>query len=141
METNKVELRKKIEDKLKKAQEEKERKFLEYWNNLPKFEEPYDVPNLPRVDEKEWKEFYVPRLIKAGAIPKKDLIDGQIYIGDHRNANIQKWDEKKNKFIHMRYKFGWVEDECNHFEDDDGYALFVPFKLGTQEEWDNRLKK
>ena len=69
------------------------------------------------------------------------LIDGQIYIGRHRNANIQRWDEKKNKFIHMRYKFGWVEDECNHFEDDDGYALFVPFKLGTQEDWDNRIEK
>jgi hypothetical protein len=40
----------------------------------------------------------------------------------------------------MRYKFGWRKDECNHFEDDDGFALFVPIKLGTQEEWDERIK-
>ena len=116
------------------------KRIKEYWDNLPRFETSDDIPELPTVDEKEWKEFYVPKLIDAGAIPKKDLIDGQIYIGKHRNANIQRWNAKKDKFDHLRYKFGWREDECNHFEDDDGFALFVPIGLGTQEDWDNRLK-
>ena len=110
------------------------------WENLPKINNPEDVPTLPRVDEKEWREFYVPKLIDAGAIPKKDLVHGQIYIGEHRNTTIARWNQETNKFIHMRYKFGWREDDCNHFEDDDGFALFVPIRLGTQEEWDERIK-
>ena len=119
---------------------EREQRIREYWENLPKLNNPEDVPTLPRVDEQEWKEFYVPKLIAAGAIPKKDLIHGQIYIGEHRNTTIARWNADTNKFEHMRYKFGWMKDECNHFEDDDGFALFVPISLGTQEEWDNRLK-
>ena len=119
---------------------EREQRIREYWENLPKLNNPEDVPTLPRVDEQEWKEFYVPKLIAAGAIPKKDLIHGQIYIGEHRNTTIARWNADTNKFEHMRYKFGWMKDECNHFEDDDGFALFVPIRLGTQEEWDDRLK-
>ena len=80
-------------------------------------------------------------MIKAGAIPKKDLIHGQVYIGGHRNTEVARWNQETNKFDHMRYKFGWMEDDCNHFEDDDGFALFVPIKLGTEEDWTNRLTK
>jgi hypothetical protein len=29
-----------------------------------------------------------------------------------------------------------MEDECNHFEDDNGFALFVPIGIGTKEEFD-----
>lgn len=131
----------KFEAEKMKMKEEKLKKIKEYWENeLPKFNNPEDVPQLPVVDEKEWKEFYVPKLIKAGAIPKKDLIDGQIYIGEHRRTTIARWNQKENKFEYMRYKFGWREDECNHFEDDDGFVLFVPIKLGTQEDWDNTQK-
>ena len=123
-----------------KLREEREKTIKQYWENLPKLNNPEDVPTLPRVDEKQWKEFYVPKLIEAGAIPKNDLIHGQIYIGEHRNTTIARWNQETNKFLHMRYKFGWREDECNHFEDDDGFALFVPIRLGTQEEWDERIK-
>jgi hypothetical protein len=123
-----------------KLREEREKTIKQYWENLPKLNNPEDVPTLPKVDEKQWKEFYVPKLIEAGAIPKNDLIHGQIYIGDHRNTTIARWNQETNKFDHMRYKFGWREDECNHFEDDDGFALFVPIRLGTQEEWDERIK-
>lgn len=140
METEKLEFKLKAEAQLQQIREEREKRIREYWGNVPKFENPEDVPDLPRVDEKEWKEFYVPKLIEAGAIPKKDLIDGQIYIGNHRNANIQRWNAEKNKFDHMRYKFGWMKDECNHFEDDDGFALFVPIKIGTEKDWNERLK-
>lgn len=126
---------------VKRLREEREIKRKEYWNDLKPFNEPNDIPEIPRVDEKEYKEFYIPRLIKAGAIPKKDLIHGQVYIGDHRNTDVARWNQETNKFDHMRYKFGWMEDDCNHFEDDDGFALFVPIKLGTEEDWTNRLTK
>ncbi len=107
------------------------------WDNLPQFLKPNDVPTLPVIKDKTiWETFYVPRLIKAGAIPKKDLIDGQYYIGNHRRAIVAKWHVKKNKFIYNREKFGnTFKDTCNHFEDDDGYALFVPIKIATKEEY------
>ncbi len=87
-----------------------------------------------------WEQNNLNRFADAGAIPKKDLVHGQIYIGEHRNTTIARWNQETNKFVHMRYKFGWREDDCNHFEDDDGFALFVPIRLGTQEEWDERIK-
>lgn len=31
-------------------------------------------------------------------------------------------------------------DECNHFEDDNGFALFVPLRLATQEEVEEQLQ-
>lgn len=140
MENERLMFKMKAEAQLEQIRQERIKKIREYWENLPKMVNPEDVPDLPRVDEKEWKEFYVPKLIEAGAIPKKDLINGQVYIGRHRNADVQRWNAEKNKFDHMRYKFGWMEDECNHFEDDDGYALFVPIRLGTEDDWNNRLK-
>jgi hypothetical protein len=141
MENEKLEFKIKSDDQLEQIRQDRKKRIREYWENeLGKFIEPDDVPELPRVDEQEWKEFYIPKLIGAGAIPKKDLIDGQIYIGEHRNAKIQRWNAEKNKFDHMRYKFGWMEDDCNHFEDDDGFALFVPIRLGTEDDWNDRLK-
>lgn len=141
METEKLEFKMKAEAQLRQIREEREKRIKEYWQNgLTKFVNPKDVPDLPKVDEKEWKEFYVPKLIDAGAIPKKDLIDGQIYIGEHRNTTVARWNQETNKFDHMRYKFGWIKDDCNHFEDDDGFALFVPIRLGTEDDWNDRLK-
>jgi hypothetical protein len=108
-----------------------------YWNNLPKFEKPEDVPQIPRVEHKEYVEFYVPKLIAAGAIQKADLIDGAFYLGDHRRGRIAKWNAEKNRFEYWRNKFSAVYiDTCNHFEDDDGFALFVPILQVTQDEFD-----
>ena len=118
---------------------ERERKRKEYWCNLPKFEKTHDVPTIPRVDEEEYRNFYVPKLIEAGAIPKKDLVDGQLYYGDYRNAEVGKWNAKENVFDHWRYKFGFRKDTCNHFEDDDGFALFVPIRLANEEEIEEYL--
>ncbi len=115
---------------------EREQRMREYWETLKPFTGVNDIPQLPRVETDEWKNFYIPKLIGAGAIPKKDLVDGQYYAGDHRNATIAKWNAEKNKFIYMRTKWGATyEDDCNHFEDDDGYALFVPIKTATEEEY------
>ena len=47
----------------------------------------------------------------------------------YRRANFGKWNAKTEKFDHYRWKFGWMKDECNHFQDDNGFALFVPLRL------------
>jgi hypothetical protein len=129
-----------FDKQLEQLKIEREKNRKKFWDNLKHFENPDDVPEIPRVGEKEYKEFYIPRLIDAGAIPKKDLIDGQVYVGNHRNCTLAKWNKEKNKFDHWRYKFGWVKDDCNHFEDNDGFALFVPIGLGTEEEFNNQIK-
>ena len=128
-----------VKANMEKWQAERKEAMIKYWNELKPFETPADVPNIPRVDEKEYKEFYVPRLIAAGAIPKTDLMDGQFYFGDYRNANVGKWLAEKNVFEHWRYKFGFRIDECNHFEDDDGFALFVPIRLANEAEIEEYL--
>jgi hypothetical protein len=88
------------------------------------------------VDIQEWMDYYVPKLIEAGAIAKHDLVIDQIYVGEHRRANVAKWNGKE--FVYNRTKFNMVyEDKCNHFEDDDGFALFVPIRTGTEEEYIN----
>jgi hypothetical protein len=128
-----------VKANMEKWQAERKEAMIKYWNELKPFETPADVPNIPRVDEREYKEFYVPRLIAAGAIPKTDLVDGQFYFGDYRNANVGKWLAEKNVFEHWRYKFGFRIDECNHFEDDDGFALFVPIRLANEAEIEEYL--
>lgn len=135
MEDNTLETKLKAEAALQQVKEERLKRIRQYWENgLPKFKEPHDVPTLPRATETEWKEFYVPKLIEAGAIPKKDLVVGQIYIGDHRRTNCAKWTGEN--FVYRRYDFGsFYDDYCNHFEDDDGFALFVPIRLGTEEDY------
>ena len=115
---------------IKKMKEQQKEDFLK----IKPFVNAEDIPDLPKVDAKEWKEYFVPILIEKGAIPKVDLIDGEWYYGDHRRCNVAKWNEKDNQFDYLRYKFGYFWDNCNHFEDDDGYALFVPLRLATKEE-------
>ena len=139
MENNIEGFKLKSESQFIQIREERKQRIKEYWENLPKINTPKDVPDLPRVDIQEWKDYYVPKLIEVGAIPKKDLVINQFYIGEHRNARVAKWNG--DKFVYMRTKFQNVyEDTCNHFEDDDGFALFVPIKTGTEEEYkQNRL--
>jgi hypothetical protein len=134
MENNIEGFKLKAEAQLIQIREERKQRIKEYWENLPKINTPRDVPDLPKVDIQEWKDYYVPKLIEAGAIPKKDLVEGQYYIGEHRNAQVAKWNGKE--FVYMRTKFQNVyEDTCNHFEDDDGFALFVPIGIGTEEKY------
>ena len=138
----------KIEQIRKFLDEKKEidRKNLESlrkkrWDNLKPFKVPQDVPEIPRVAETEYREYYIPRLIEAGAIPKKDLEDGAFYLGDHRRGRIGKWIADMNVFVYWRNKFGYYFiDKCNHFEDDDGFALFTPIKKVTEEEFNETGK-
>jgi len=97
----------------------------EFWENLKIFEDAQDIPHLPI----PLTFFHIKCLVKAGAIPKKDLVDGEKYYGDCRNAYEAIWHKNKNVFTYRRNKFGFEFDEdINHFEDDDGYDLFVPIK-------------
>ena len=104
--------------KIKKAREE-------YWNNMLPFKTIEDIPSLPVVTKDEWNNFYIPHLIRCGAIPKNELIKGYTYTGTCRNADKAVWNGEK--FVYKRTKFNMTFDESiNHFEDDDGYDLFVP---------------
>lgn len=60
-------------------------------------------------------------------ILKRDLKVGLEYGGECRNADRAVWNGQR--FVYRRYKFGDVfDEEINHFEDDDGYDVFVPFE-------------
>ena len=131
------ELEKKKEEFMQKLEidrAQRKARLIEYWNNLKPFTVESDVPTLPRVETNEWNEFYVPRLLKAGALDKKDLVDGTWYYGNYRNSNYGKWDAAKQEFGLWRYKFGWMWDTCNHFQDDNKFALFVPLRAANEEE-------
>ena len=133
----KNELYEKLVAKAKTDDIEREARRITAWNNLKHFENPEDVPQIPQCPKDEYYEFYAPRLIGAGGIQKKDLIDQQIYIGNHRRCTIAKWDAPTNKFMYWRNKFGCIFIEtCCHFEDDDSYALFVPIRLGTEKDFE-----
>ena len=105
-------------------------KVKEYWMTLKPFEKESDVPEIPN----PLNEFYVKKLIELGAIPKSKLEDGEWYYGNYRNSNFGKWNEDKQRFDIIRYKFGNRWDDCNHFEDDNGYALFIPIRKVKIEE-------
>lgn len=61
-------------------------------------------------------------------IPKSELKNGITYQGNCRNTNEAIWD--LDAFIYTRYKFGTTYLETiNHYEDDDGYDVFVPIEI------------
>jgi hypothetical protein len=110
---------------MKISKEENEFRIKERWESLKPFENDFDVPLLP----KPLTSYHVTKLVKAGAILKKDLIDGKRYYGNCRNTDNATWNKDKNVFTYVRYKFGSrFSEDLNHFEDDNGYDLFVPIK-------------
>ena len=106
------------------------------WANLKPFQQVTDVPNLPIVEKEEWDNFYVPRLISAGAISKKDLKDGGYYLGNHRRGKIAQWHAGENRFHYWREKWGSCYiDKCEHFEDHSNFAVFVPIAEATEDDY------
>lgn len=117
-----------VKDKLKKEKEERYNTVLNYWKERKPFKDEDDIPPIPIVLPKDYEEIIVPNIIRCGGIPKDKLIVGKTYIGDCRNATEAFWDGEK--FTYMRTKFGSTYPETiNHFQDDDGYDLFVPLKI------------
>ena len=85
------------------------------------------LEGLPQAPPEFW-ELICEKLIEKGAIPKKDLVVGTTYTGVCRNSDEATW--LGDKFEYVRYKFGiQYKDTINHFEDDDGYDLFVPLNI------------
>lgn len=122
---------------LKRWQNHKLHKLKEWWSKLKPFEDSSDVPKLPNPLD----DFFINRLIQLGAIPKSELKKGQWYYGNYRSSKFGKWDSEKSVFHHIRYSFSYYWDDCNHFEDDNSFALFVPIREATEEEIKNELKK
>lgn len=126
----------KVKDKLQKEKKERYKNILEYWKKRNPFKNEEDIPSIPIVLPKDYEEVIVPNIIRCGGIPKDELIAGKTYIGDCRNATEAVWDGEK--FTYMRTKFGNTYPETiNHFQDDDGYDVFVPIKLKLEEDNNN----
>jgi len=120
------EIQKRIEkakaDRLKREQE-----MEQWWDKEHTFTENDDIHDIPITDDPVKKQYYIDRLISFGAIPKNQLIIGHTYYGKCRNSEKAEWDGKK--FNYIRNKFGAVyTEQINHFEDDDGYDVFVPIR-------------
>ena len=117
-----------VKDKLKKEKEERYNTVLNHWKERKPFRDEDDIPPIPIVLPKDYEEIIVPNIIRCGGIPKDKLIVGKTYIGDCRNAREAVWNGEK--FTYMRTKFGSTYPETiNHFQNDDGYDLFVPLKI------------
>lgn len=100
----------------------------ERFNKLEKFTSVEDIPDIPKVDKEIYDNIIVPNLIRCGAIPKSQLQIGKVYLGSCRNTDKAMW--VGDHFVYKRYKFGdEFDEEINHFEDDDGYDLFVPIAI------------
>lgn len=99
--------------------------------------------SIPKgLEEDEYREIVCATLQSIGAIPKKDLVVGKVYQGDCRNSEIAIY-LGNGKFEYIRYKFGFTYlEEINHYEDDNGYDLFVPIKeLEDNSNWLEKYEK
>lgn len=112
-----------------------EKKIIEFFRNLQPFEDEHNIPDIPKVSSEIYTQEIIPNLIRCGAIPKSQLIEGKTYIGSCRNTSKAVWNG--SCFEYDRYKFGTTYlDHINHFEDDDGYDLFVPIQEEYLTTWE-----
>lgn len=118
-------------EEIERIKKERHERMIECMKNMETFNEDSYI-HVPITDEDTYKNIVIPNFIRCGAIPKSELIVGKTYIGSCRNAGEAVW--KGDHFTYRRYKFGYTFDEdINHFEDDNGYDLFVPIKLKEDE--------
>jgi hypothetical protein len=76
--------------------------------------ERYAIKNRGEAINK-WYELNKPYL--PTMIAKKDMKGGMWYKGVCRNAYVAEWDDKKQEFVYIRFKFGFMMDTIKHFED------------------------
>jgi len=105
--------------------DERYTELIEHLESMSSFKsDDYITVPIMRTSE-DYQNYVVKNFIRCGAIPKSKLVKGKKYKGSCRNAEEATW--MGDHFIYRRYKFGCEFDEkINHFEDDDGYDLFVP---------------
>lgn len=115
------------QEEVAKIREWRFNRQLEYWRNLNREFTVETIPDIPKTYPDVYNDIIIPALIRCGAIPKSQLEVGATYIGSCRNAREAVW--LGDKFEYQRYKFGnTFPEKINHFEDDNGYDLFVPIK-------------
>jgi hypothetical protein len=102
--------------------------IIKHLEEMQPFKDEYSIPSITTLLSKEdYSKYLVPNFIRCGAIPKSELEVGQDYIGDCRNSSIATWNGKV--FVYQREKYGTTFSESiNHFEDDNGFDLFVPLR-------------
>ena len=99
----------------------------EFWKNLQPFRCVDDIPDIPVVDKDTYNNIIVKNLIRCGAIPIDKLEKGSTYEGACRNSSEATWNGED--FYYTRHKIGGAYiDHVNHFQNDDGFDLFVPIK-------------
>lgn len=102
-------------------------KVVHTWRHLNTPLGPNNEPDLPKCSPAIYKGIVIPALIRMGAISKSELKVGHRYEGYCRNASAAVW--LGDKFEYLRVKFGSIfKETINHFEDDNGMDLFVPYK-------------
>ena len=118
----------KIKEKLLQEKEKKYKGILEYWENRKPFKNEDDIPDVPIVKEEDYKGVIIPNIIRCGGIPKKELIINKMYLGSCRNTDRAEWNGKTFEYVRIKFGTNYIE-EINHFEDDDGYDVFIPIKV------------
>ncbi len=116
-----------IREKILKQRKEREQRLLDMYRTMKPFRGVDDIPEVPVVERRAYDDVIIPNLIRCGAIPKEQLEVGATYEGTCRNASKATWNG--TRFDYERCKFGTTyTDHINHFQDDDGYDVFVPIR-------------
>ena len=120
-------------EEIERIKKEYHERMIERMKTMKPFTSEDEFIDVPVTDPETYKNIVIPNFIRCGAIPKAQLVVGKTYIGSCRNAGEAIW--KGDHFTYRRYKFGYIFDDenINHFEDDNGYDLFVPIKLKEDE--------
>ena len=106
--------------------ENKTEMMIDHLQKMKPFTDDY-IPELPITTPELYQKYVIPNFIRCGAIPKDKLVVGKTYFGSCRNADKAIW--LGDKFEYTRNKFGAsYQEKINHFEDDDGFDLFVPIR-------------
>ena len=100
--------------------------MIDHLQTMKPFTDDY-IPEPPITTPELYQNYVIPNFIRCGAIPKDKLVVGKTYFGSCRNADKAIW--LGDKFEYTRNKFGAsYQEKINHFEDDDGFDLFVPIR-------------
>ena len=106
--------------------EHKTEMMIDHLQTMKPFTDDY-IPEPPITTHELYQKYVIPNFIRCGAIPKDKLVVGKTYFGSCRNADKAIW--LGDKFEYIRYKWGnSYQEKINHFEDDDGFDLFVPIR-------------
>ena len=106
--------------------ENKTEMMIDHLQTMKRFTDDY-IPEPPITTPELYQKYVIPNFIRCGAIPKDKLVVGKTYFGSCRNADKAIW--LGDKFEYIRYKWGnSYQEKINHFEDDDGFDLFVPIR-------------